>query len=115
LASIEEGMAMVQMQALACGVPLICTTHTGGEDLLRGSGAEGNQLEMGIIQFPAGFLIPIHSPAAISLCLRKMANEQNMWMTMRQEALELASDKLSWDNYGERAIEHYLNLIRRVK
>ena len=115
LASIEEGMAMVQMQALACGVPLICTTNTGGEDLLRGSGTEGQPLEMGIMQFPAGFLVPIHSPAAISLCLKKMSNDQNTWMTMRQEALQLASDKLSWNNYGERAIEHYRNLITKAK
>ena len=46
MSSIEEGMAMVQMQALACGLPLICTTNTGGEDLLRLSGVEGKKLEL---------------------------------------------------------------------
>ena len=107
-------MAMVQMQALACGVPLICTTNTGGEDLLKRSGAEGETLEMGIMQFPAGFLIPIHSPEAICFCLKKMANEQNIWMTMRQEAIQLASEQLSWKNYGKRAIEHYENLIGKA-
>lgn len=33
LPSREEGLAMVQVQALACGVPLVCTTRTGGSDL----------------------------------------------------------------------------------
>lgn len=33
LASREEGLALVQVQALACGLPLVCTTRTGGEDL----------------------------------------------------------------------------------
>jgi glycosyltransferase involved in cell wall biosynthesis len=28
-----EGMDMVQAQALACGVPLVCTDRSGGEDL----------------------------------------------------------------------------------
>lgn len=33
LASREEGLATVQVQALACGLPLVCTTMTGGLDL----------------------------------------------------------------------------------
>jgi alpha-maltose-1-phosphate synthase len=33
LASREEGLALVQAQALACGLPLVCTARTGGADL----------------------------------------------------------------------------------
>jgi alpha-maltose-1-phosphate synthase len=33
LASREEGLALVQAQALSCGLPLVCTDRTGGEDL----------------------------------------------------------------------------------
>ena len=33
LASREEGLAFVQPQALACGLPLVCTSKTGGADL----------------------------------------------------------------------------------
>ena len=33
LASREEGLSLVQMQALACGLPIVCTDCTGGEDL----------------------------------------------------------------------------------
>lgn len=33
LASREEGMAVVQMQAVACGLALVCTLATGGADL----------------------------------------------------------------------------------
>ena len=33
LASREEGLALVQLQALASGVPLVCTDRTGGADL----------------------------------------------------------------------------------
>ena len=32
-ASREEGLSLVQAQALACGLPLVCTDRTGGEDL----------------------------------------------------------------------------------
>jgi glycosyltransferase involved in cell wall biosynthesis len=33
LASREEGLALVQAQALASGLPIVCTTRTGGVDL----------------------------------------------------------------------------------
>lgn len=33
LASREEGLALVQAQALASGLPVVCTTRTGGRDL----------------------------------------------------------------------------------
>jgi glycosyltransferase involved in cell wall biosynthesis len=35
LASREEGLALVQCQALASGIPLVCTDRTGGSDLAR--------------------------------------------------------------------------------
>jgi alpha-maltose-1-phosphate synthase len=35
LASREEGLALVQCQALASGLPLVCTDRTGGSDLGR--------------------------------------------------------------------------------
>lgn len=33
LPSRQDGLAMVQAQALACGLPLVCSMHTGGRDL----------------------------------------------------------------------------------
>jgi glycosyltransferase involved in cell wall biosynthesis len=33
LPSREEGLAMVQIQALVCGLPIVCTKDTGGRDL----------------------------------------------------------------------------------
>lgn len=35
LLSRTEGLAMVQVQALACGLPIVCTKNTGGEDLQK--------------------------------------------------------------------------------
>ena len=115
LASIQDGFGMVLTQALACGLPIICTVNTGGEDLLRLSENEGKRLALGVMQFAAGFLIPIHSPEAISYCLKKLSLEPDLWMAMRKEALKLASKKLSWNSYGKRAIEHYQLLIDQRK
>jgi len=105
-------MAMVQMQALACGLPLICTTHTGGEDLLRLHGEASVEEQHDIQRFPAGFLIPIHSPEAIAWCLRRLQMQPGLWEKQRQSALELAQTSLSWSDYGDRAIELYSKLLR---
>ncbi|MFR7464137.1 MAG: glycosyltransferase [Phocaeicola vulgatus] len=34
LLSKDEGLALVQPQAVACGLPLVITKHTGGDDLI---------------------------------------------------------------------------------
>ena len=35
LPSIVEGRALVQQEALSCGLPIIVTPNTGGEDLIE--------------------------------------------------------------------------------
>ncbi|MGC2759179.1 glycosyltransferase family 4 protein, partial [Candidatus Binatus sp.] len=51
LPSIEEGLALVQAQAMACGVPVIATENTGAADLFT-DGVEG-------------FIVPIRDARAI--------------------------------------------------
>ena len=102
---------MVQMQALACGLPLICTTNTGGEDLLRLQGGSSHQREHGVEEFAAGYLVPIHQPDAIAWCLRELAQNRNLWEQKRGAALALARSELSWSAYGKRAIANYQALL----
>ncbi|MEI6828789.1 MAG: glycosyltransferase family 4 protein [Synechococcaceae cyanobacterium ELA445] len=115
MASTEEGMAMVQLQALACGLPLICTTNTGGEDLLRLGGEEPQDRPQGVQEFAAGFLVPIQAPEAIAWCLRQLAERPGLWELQRQAALQLAASELSWQAYGERAIAYYRSLLAHGK
>ena len=51
LPSIVEGRALVQQEALSCGLPIIVTPNAGGEDLVE----EGK----------TGHIIPIRSPQSI--------------------------------------------------
>ena len=104
-------MAMVQMQALACGLPLVCTTNTGGEDLLSLQGSYSHQREHGVEEFAAGYLVPIHQPEAIAWCLRELAQDSTLWMQKREAALALAESELGWCTYGQRAITNYQDLL----
>ncbi|MEH2301966.1 glycosyltransferase family 4 protein [Nostoc sp.] len=107
MASIEEGLAYVQAQALACGLPLICTTNTGGEDLLRMSGMQPVKLEMGIEEYPAGYLVPIRDSQAIATCLQTLAPNKNLLLSKREAALSFRATGLDWSSYAQRAIESY--------
>jgi len=112
MASIEEGMAMVQLQAIASGLPLICTTNTGGEDLLRMSGVEPVELEMDIQEYPAGYVVPVRNSEAIAFCLKILSNHPEILKAKREAALGIrdAGMGLNWSSYAQRAIAAYEDL-----
>jgi glycosyltransferase involved in cell wall biosynthesis len=111
MASIEEGLAYVQAEAMACGLPLICSTNTGGEDLLRMAGVEPIQRGGGIEEYPAGFLVPVRDSDAIATCLQWLAQDGELLQAKRQAALTIAQQELSWRHYGDRARASYQTLV----
>ena len=58
LPSIIEGRALVQQEALSCGLPIIVTRHAGAEDL--------------IINGINGHIVPIRSPEKIAEAIYSM-------------------------------------------
>lgn len=86
LPSIEEGLALVQGQALACGCPLISSDHTGGADLFS-HGLEG-------------FIVPIRSDEAIAERLQLLADDPVLRQSMSEAALERVKSLGGWVDYG---------------
>jgi alpha-maltose-1-phosphate synthase len=91
LPSIEEGLALVQGQALACGCPLISSVNSGGEDLFT-DGVEG-------------FLVPIRSPQAICERLTQLADNPDLQQRMSAAALARVRRLGGWKDYGRRYAE----------
>jgi glycosyltransferase involved in cell wall biosynthesis len=96
--SIDEGMAMVQLQAMACGLPLICTTNTGGEDLISQDGEEG-------------FVIPIRDVATLKDKITYMYDNPAACEIMGRKAKLRVSTGFTWDDYGDRTVANYKNII----
>ena len=96
LPSIEEGLALVQAQALACGCPVLCSTNTGGEDLFT-DGVEG-------------FIVPVRDPAALTARMQQLADDALLAEQMRHAALERVRTLGGWNSYGDRweALLHQL-------
>lgn len=113
MASIEEGQAMVQAQALACGLPLVCTENTGGEDFLEIDGP-GREAWTGVREFKAGYVVPARDPGAIARVLRLLAENPEKLARMREAAVALARRDLSWRRYASANLDKYAMLVEAM-
>jgi glycosyltransferase involved in cell wall biosynthesis len=87
LPSIEEGLALVMAEALACGCPVIASENTGAKDLFT------HERE--------GFIVPVRDPAAIRDCLVRLADEPELRAHMSAAALERIQHIGGWEQYGD--------------
>jgi starch synthase len=88
LPSIEEGLALVQGQALACGCPVLCSTNTGGEDLFT-NGVEG-------------FIVPVRDVPALTEKMQQLADDPALQQRMSEAALQRVRTIAGWGDYGNR-------------
>ncbi|GHB95300.1 glycosyltransferase [Cerasicoccus arenae] len=95
LPSLVEGRALVQQEALACGLPIIVTANAGAPDLV-----EDGQ---------AGFLVPIRSPESIAdkLLLLKQHPER---LKAMKTAAPIKAATVSWKSYRQGIVDAVLSL-----
>jgi glycosyltransferase involved in cell wall biosynthesis len=98
LMSIEEGLAMVLAQAMACGLPVICTTNTGGEDVVE----EGKE----------GFIIPIRDVQMLKDKIQRFYENPALCKEMGLNALN-KSQQYTWDSYGDKIAGEYRCLLKK--
>jgi glycosyltransferase involved in cell wall biosynthesis len=88
--TLIEGFALVIMEAMSRGLPVITTPNSGAEDLI----ANGRN----------GFLVPIRSAEAIFHSLEALIQDRSLLESMRCAAMETAQH-CSWDRYGDRLLQ----------
>jgi glycosyltransferase involved in cell wall biosynthesis len=84
LPSLVEGRAIVQLEALSRGLPLLVTRNAGGEDLITPG--------------ETGFLVPIRNPAALAEKISWLRDHRAAWPAMRA-ACRARAEKISWAAY----------------
>ena len=100
LPSIVEGRALVQQEAMACGLPIIVTPNAGGEDLIE----EGR----------TGFLVPIRSPEALAEKIDWLANHRQALPEMSAAARARAAE-YTWESYGRKILHTVRTAMEKVE
>lgn len=96
LPSILEGRALVQQEALACGLPIIVTRNAGAEDLI----------EEGI----TGHIVPIRSPNKIAEAITMLITSKIEKNEVRKACQKKAEDYL-WTVYAKNIIDFNMSRI----
>jgi glycosyltransferase involved in cell wall biosynthesis len=94
--SLIEGMPLVVLEAMACGIPVITTTHGSGDIVRHGVD---------------GFFVPIRDPEAIASRLEQLHRDPVLCAQLGRNAREQAL-RYSWDTYAQRAAEAALQTVR---
>jgi len=93
-ASIQEGSALAIYEAMACGLPVIVTTHTGA---IARDGIDG-------------FVVPIRDARAIADRILELYEDKPRRETMGRSARARALE-FTWDRYADSVIQVYERLL----
>lgn len=97
ISSIEDGFAMVIPQALACGIPVICTENSGGSELID-SGKNG-------------FVVPIRDINKLQEKMILLYEDKKLYDHLKNN-IEKKRNNLSWNDYGHKMEIKYRNLLK---
>jgi glycosyltransferase involved in cell wall biosynthesis len=87
LPTLAEGMALVHLEAMACGVPVITTSHCGS--VVR------DEVD--------GFIVPARDATALADRLQQLLEDRPLRMQMGASSRERARE-FTWTRYGERLL-----------
>lgn len=97
LPSLEEGLPLVVLQAMASGLPVVATPETGAGDVIR-DGIEGR-------------LVPARDPRALATALDALAGDALLRNHIGDRARRAVESGFGWDDYGRRAVAAYETLV----
>lgn len=100
LASIEEGLALVIPQAMACELPIVCSSHTGGEDIVR----DGQD----------GFVVAARDVEAMKEKILWCYQHQEDARQMGQSAAARVRTGFTWHDYADRMEAQYRLITGKV-
>ena len=99
LHSRQEGMALVQVQAMACGLPIVCSQHTGGRDLRK------------FIDDPKWIIeTKDDSIEELKKSLMEAIRESNNQPLQKTRQYSACNKEFSWSSYGRRYNDNLLRI-----
>jgi glycosyltransferase involved in cell wall biosynthesis len=99
LPSIVEGRAIVQLEALSRGLPLLVTPNAGGEDLVTPG--------------ETGFLVPIRDPVTLAEKISWLRDHRSRLPALR-EACRARANLVSWESYRRQLLAVFSSLGENI-
>ncbi len=96
LTSIEDGFGMVVLEAMACGVPSIVSTHTCAGDVVR----DGQD----------GYVVPVRDVETLAERILTLYHDPELREAMGVQARQRA-EAFTWDAYGDRLTQCYADML----
>lgn len=98
LFSLEDGLGLASLEAMACGLPVIYSDMAGAKDVIR------NNID--------GLMVPARDVEALKEKILYLYENQNICQEMGRHAYENVTKNFTWDNYGQRVVNTLLNLLK---
>lgn len=96
LPSVEEGLGVVLLEALASGTPCVASNVGGIPD---------------IINEDVGILVSPHNPQAMQSAINELINDDEYWKKLSKNARKKAEILYDWDNVVEKIIALYSHIV----
>jgi glycosyltransferase involved in cell wall biosynthesis len=98
LPTVEDGLAVVILEALAAGLPVVTTTHSGGSEVIE-NGKEG-------------FVVPPRSIESLAQQILYFYQNREAAEMMGRAARAKVESGWGWENYANRLLKIYERLWR---
>jgi glycosyltransferase involved in cell wall biosynthesis len=95
--SLQDGFPQVVPQAMACGLPVICTQNVGSSDLVTNK--------------ETGFVIPIQDLQTLQEKILYFYENPEEILRMGTAAKKKVEQSYTWQHYGDKIVEFYRQIL----